>query len=114
MAEVDRNFFTTVRGLYHKLVSTGDRQNPDSAPKTGQPKTFWGGWQERLRALRNIPPLMKIVWESGRAVVAGGLGKPAGLGADSDLDAGGDEADSRCGPGARSAAGRCRQTSGTW
>lgn len=36
-------------------------------------KTFWGGWQERLRALRNIPPLLEIVWQSGRAVVAGNL-----------------------------------------
>src|SRR4051794_25783857 len=34
-------------------------------------KTFWAGWRERLRASRNIPPLLKIVWESGRAVVAG-------------------------------------------
>jgi ATP-binding cassette subfamily B protein len=31
------------------------------------------GWSERLRALRNIPPLARIVWESGRAVVAGGF-----------------------------------------
>lgn len=36
-------------------------------------KTFWAGWRERLRASRNIPPLLKIVWESGRAVVAGNL-----------------------------------------
>lgn len=36
-------------------------------------KTFWGGWQERVHALKNIPPLMRIVWESGPGVVAGGL-----------------------------------------
>jgi ATP-binding cassette, subfamily B, bacterial len=35
--------------------------------------TFLGAWQERLRALRNIPPLARIVWESGPGVVAGGL-----------------------------------------
>src|SRR5947209_11538369 len=35
--------------------------------------TFWGGWKERLRALKNIPPLGRIVWESGRGVVAGGM-----------------------------------------
>jgi ATP-binding cassette, subfamily B, bacterial len=38
-----------------------------------QRKTFWAGWRERLRASRNIPPLLKIVWESGRAVVTGNL-----------------------------------------
>ena len=36
-------------------------------------KTFWGGWRERIQALRNVPPLLLIVWRSGRAVVAGGL-----------------------------------------
>jgi ATP-binding cassette, subfamily B, bacterial len=34
---------------------------------------FWGGWRERIRALRNIPHLLKIVWRSGPAVVTGGL-----------------------------------------
>jgi ATP-binding cassette subfamily B protein len=37
------------------------------------PKTFWGGWRERIRALRNIPPLLRIVWQSGPWVVSGGL-----------------------------------------
>ena len=35
--------------------------------------TFWGNWQERVRALRNIPPLVSIVWNAGRAVVSGGM-----------------------------------------
>lgn len=35
--------------------------------------SFWGGWRERLRALRNIPPLLKIVWQSGPAVVSADL-----------------------------------------
>ncbi|HEX8985565.1 MAG TPA: ABC transporter ATP-binding protein, partial [Bryobacteraceae bacterium] len=35
--------------------------------------TFWGGWQKRLHALENVPPLASIVWQSGRGVVAGGL-----------------------------------------
>ena len=38
------------------------------------PSTFWGGWRERIRALRNVPPLLLIVWRSGPSVVAGGLG----------------------------------------
>ena len=32
-----------------------------------------GAWQQRLAALRNIPPVLAIVWHSGRAVVAFGL-----------------------------------------
>jgi ATP-binding cassette subfamily B protein len=36
--------------------------------------SFSSGWRERLTALRNIPPVLKIVWESGPAVVTGGLG----------------------------------------
>jgi ATP-binding cassette subfamily B protein len=35
---------------------------------------FWHGWRERARALRNVPALMRIVWESGRVVVAAGWG----------------------------------------
>ena len=32
-----------------------------------------GGWQERLAALRNTPPVLKIVWQSGPGVVIFGL-----------------------------------------
>jgi ATP-binding cassette subfamily B protein len=35
--------------------------------------TFRSGWQERLSALRNVPPVLRIVWQSGPAVVAFGL-----------------------------------------
>ncbi len=36
-------------------------------------RSFWSGWQERLSALRNVPPVLKIVWESGPGVVTLGL-----------------------------------------
>ena len=36
-------------------------------------ESFWSGWRERLAALRNVPPVLGIVWQSGPAVVAGGL-----------------------------------------
>jgi len=36
-------------------------------------ETFWSSWQERLSALRNVPPVLKIVWESGPAVVTFGI-----------------------------------------
>src|SRR6266481_7623785 len=34
---------------------------------------FWSSWQERLTALRNTPPVLKIVWQSGTGVVIFGL-----------------------------------------
>lgn len=34
---------------------------------------FWSSWEERLVALRNLPPVLKIVWDSGPAVVVFGL-----------------------------------------
>ncbi|HEX3353747.1 MAG TPA: ABC transporter ATP-binding protein [Terriglobales bacterium] len=34
---------------------------------------FWSSWQERLTALRNTPPVLKIVWQSGPGVVVFGL-----------------------------------------
>ena len=34
---------------------------------------FWSSWQERLSALRNLPPVLRIVWESGRGVVTFGI-----------------------------------------
>jgi len=36
-------------------------------------ESFWTGWHERLAALRNVPPVLAIVWESGPGVVAAGL-----------------------------------------
>jgi len=34
---------------------------------------FWSGWRERLSALRNVPPVLKIVWQSGPEVVTFGV-----------------------------------------
>ena len=33
----------------------------------------WAGWRERLHALGNVPPILRIVWESGPTVVASGV-----------------------------------------
>jgi ATP-binding cassette, subfamily B, bacterial len=35
--------------------------------------SFWSGWQERLSALRDVPPVLRIVWRSGPVVVTMGL-----------------------------------------
>ena len=36
-------------------------------------ENFWEGWRERVAALRNVPPVLGIVWQSAPAVVAAGL-----------------------------------------
>jgi len=36
-------------------------------------ENFWGGWRERLAALRNVPPVLRIVWQAGPVVVSLGL-----------------------------------------
>src|SRR5437764_15063330 len=38
-----------------------------------QKENFWSSWQERLSALRNVPPVLKIVWRSGPGVVTFGI-----------------------------------------
>ena len=38
-----------------------------------EPRNFTRAWQERLSALRNVPAVLRIVWESGRVVVTLGL-----------------------------------------
>jgi ATP-binding cassette, subfamily B, bacterial len=38
-----------------------------------QNEKFWSSWHERLSALRNVPPILKIVWESGPGVVTFGV-----------------------------------------
>ena len=37
------------------------------------PQNFAKAWRERLSALRNVPAVLRIVWESGRTVVTLGL-----------------------------------------
>src|SRR5437588_4088745 len=36
-------------------------------------QSFWGGWKERIKALRNIPPVLRIVWASGPRVITASL-----------------------------------------
>ena len=38
-----------------------------------QQESFWVGWRERISALRDVPAVLKIVWESGPQVVVFGL-----------------------------------------
>ena len=36
-------------------------------------ESHWAGWHERISALRNVPAVLKIVWDSGPWVVVFGL-----------------------------------------
>jgi len=36
-------------------------------------ENFWKGWRDRFSALRNVPPVLRIVWQSGPLVVTLGL-----------------------------------------
>lgn len=36
-------------------------------------KSYWSGWQERISALRNVPAVLKIMWDSGPGVVVFGV-----------------------------------------
>ena len=37
--------------------------------QTDTPQTFSTAWKERLKALRNIPPVLLMVWQSGPKIV---------------------------------------------
>ncbi len=41
--------------------------------KKAKDQQLSSAWRERLQALKNVPPVLKIVWESGRYVVTLGL-----------------------------------------
>src|SRR5437899_1739805 len=34
--------------------------------------TLRASWKQRLRALKNVPPLLRLVWNSGPPIVGGG------------------------------------------
>ena len=38
-----------------------------------QKENFWSSWHDRLSALRNVPPVLRIVWQSGPGVVSFGI-----------------------------------------
>src|SRR5690348_4002226 len=50
-----------------------ERQNTKNSDKQKSPVPGAPAWQERLSALRNLPPVLKIVWDSGPLVVVLGF-----------------------------------------
>jgi ATP-binding cassette, subfamily B, bacterial len=54
------------------MNSTTEFDQPGEGSETRRPAandSHEGAWRDRLRALRNIPPVLHFVWESGPAVV---------------------------------------------
>src|ERR1700744_6592643 len=54
------------------MSSTMNRAEVDDEPtkKQGEPGQETGSaWADRVRALKNVPPVLHFVWESGPAVV---------------------------------------------
>ncbi|MGA8622217.1 MAG: ABC transporter ATP-binding protein [Candidatus Sulfotelmatobacter sp.] len=45
----------------------------DGRDSMAERESYWAGWQERISALRNVPAVLKIVWDSGPGVVLFGL-----------------------------------------
>jgi ATP-binding cassette subfamily B protein len=53
----------------HQAKSTGETRGEPSEPS----QTFGSAWADRVRALKNVPPVLRILWESGPQVVTWGL-----------------------------------------
>jgi len=49
-------------------------ESNSAAPSDLTTSTGRGAWRERMRALRNVPPVLRIVWEAGRGTVVGVVG----------------------------------------
>jgi ATP-binding cassette subfamily B protein len=47
----------------------GKHTGPPSERPSGSPQNSGSAWVDRVRALKNIPPVLHFVWESGPAVV---------------------------------------------
>jgi len=47
----------------------GSTQSKSGQTQNGSPQSNHGAWSDRVAALKNIPPVLHFVWESGPAVV---------------------------------------------
>lgn len=43
--------------------------NDDVRPEKEPPQSHGSAWRDRLHALRNVPPVLRVVWDSGPSVV---------------------------------------------
>jgi ATP-binding cassette subfamily B protein len=54
------------------MASNVDFERPAASTRardSAHPATTGGAWSDRVRALKNVPPVLRFVWESGPAVV---------------------------------------------
>ena len=51
------------------MQSKAESGLPDDGNSPAIPEPEGSAWSDRLRALKNVPPVLHFVWESGPAVV---------------------------------------------
>jgi len=64
--------FSLCRSTQPNQNSEGWRFSNLKANQSNQ--SLWSAWGKRARALRNVPPVLRMVWDSGPAVVVSGAG----------------------------------------
>src|SRR6185437_1317882 len=47
--------------------------NTEALPIPEKRESAWDKWRERIQALKNVPPMLKMVWEAAPGITAGGL-----------------------------------------
>ena len=59
--------------LFGGTQLSGRKETIESKISENETCAHEGSWRERILALRNLPPLLKIVWEAGPGIVSGAL-----------------------------------------
>ena len=54
-------------------IPRSNETNSETGSQTDGTQKPESPWRERIRALKNMPPVLKILWDSGPGVVTGGL-----------------------------------------
>jgi len=52
-------------------VTDAELGTKPSGSQSEKPQNPGNAWADRLRALKNVPPVLHFVWESGPSVVSG-------------------------------------------
>src|SRR5215831_4010481 len=51
------------------VVNVVAQENMSELADSSSHQDFFAAWQKRLKALRNVPPLLRMIWQSGPTVV---------------------------------------------
>jgi len=60
-------------GIFVEAIASAVTVPGQDSGLMSQNENVWSSWRERLSALRNVPPILKIVWDSGPGVVTFGV-----------------------------------------